>query len=99
MTSMAKIKTSEVAKRIALEGLQMMGGYGYATSTTWKPRAPLTRSADLRRHQRDSARNHQRVAGPALATFKNTSRGVLAPARRGFHQTRSAQIAAANSDN
>lgn len=31
MTSMAKVKTSEVAKRIALEGLQMMGGYGYAT--------------------------------------------------------------------
>jgi alkylation response protein AidB-like acyl-CoA dehydrogenase len=25
---MAKIKTSEVAKRIALEGMQMMGGYG-----------------------------------------------------------------------
>ncbi|MUL65902.1 acyl-CoA dehydrogenase [Mycobacterium sp. CBMA 234] len=31
MTSMAKIKTSEVAKRIALEGMQMMGGYGYST--------------------------------------------------------------------
>jgi len=31
LTSMAKIKTSEVAKRIALEGMQMMGGYGYAT--------------------------------------------------------------------
>ena len=31
MTSMAKVKTSEVAKRIALEGMQMMGGYGYAT--------------------------------------------------------------------
>jgi alkylation response protein AidB-like acyl-CoA dehydrogenase len=31
MTSMAKVKTSEIAKRIALEGLQMMGGYGYAT--------------------------------------------------------------------
>lgn len=31
LTSMAKIKTSEVAKNIALEGMQMMGGYGYAT--------------------------------------------------------------------
>lgn len=30
MTSMAKIKTSEVAKLISLEGMQMMGGYGYA---------------------------------------------------------------------
>jgi alkylation response protein AidB-like acyl-CoA dehydrogenase len=30
-TSMAKVKTSETAKRIALEGMQMMGGYGYAS--------------------------------------------------------------------
>ena len=29
--SMAKLKTSEVAKHAALEGMQMMGGYGYAT--------------------------------------------------------------------
>jgi butyryl-CoA dehydrogenase len=31
LTSMAKIKTSETAKNIALEGMQLMGGYGYAT--------------------------------------------------------------------
>ncbi|WP_163865041.1 acyl-CoA dehydrogenase family protein [Myxococcus eversor] len=29
--SMAKLKTTETAKRVALEGVQMMGGYGYAT--------------------------------------------------------------------
>lgn len=29
--SMAKLKVSEVAKHIALEGVQMMGGYGYAS--------------------------------------------------------------------
>jgi isovaleryl-CoA dehydrogenase len=29
--SMAKLKASEVAKRTALEGMQMMGGYGYAS--------------------------------------------------------------------
>ena len=29
--SMAKLKTTETAKRMALEGMQMMGGYGYAT--------------------------------------------------------------------
>jgi isovaleryl-CoA dehydrogenase len=29
--SMAKLKVTEVAKRAALEGMQMMGGYGYAT--------------------------------------------------------------------
>ncbi|HYF28137.1 MAG TPA: acyl-CoA dehydrogenase family protein [Baekduia sp.] len=29
--SMAKLKCTELAKQISLEGLQMMGGYGYAT--------------------------------------------------------------------
>jgi butyryl-CoA dehydrogenase len=31
LTSMAKVKVTETAKRVALEGMQMMGGYGYAT--------------------------------------------------------------------
>lgn len=31
MSSMAKLKATEVAKNCALEGLQMMGGYGYST--------------------------------------------------------------------
>jgi alkylation response protein AidB-like acyl-CoA dehydrogenase len=31
LTSMAKLKATETAKHVALEGLQMMGGYGYAT--------------------------------------------------------------------
>jgi alkylation response protein AidB-like acyl-CoA dehydrogenase len=30
LTSMAKVKVTETAKRVALEGVQMMGGYGYA---------------------------------------------------------------------
>ncbi len=29
--SMVKLKATETAKRVALEGMQMMGGYGYAT--------------------------------------------------------------------
>jgi alkylation response protein AidB-like acyl-CoA dehydrogenase len=29
--SMAKLKVTETAKKISLEGMQMMGGYGYAT--------------------------------------------------------------------
>jgi alkylation response protein AidB-like acyl-CoA dehydrogenase len=29
--SMAKLKVTETAKRVAMEGMQMMGGYGYAT--------------------------------------------------------------------
>ena len=28
---MAKLKVTETAKKMALEGMQMMGGYGYAT--------------------------------------------------------------------
>lgn len=28
--SIAKLKATEVSKRVALEGMQMMGGYGYA---------------------------------------------------------------------
>ncbi len=31
--SMVKLKTTELAKRAALEGLQMMGGYGYAVES------------------------------------------------------------------
>jgi alkylation response protein AidB-like acyl-CoA dehydrogenase len=31
LTSMAKVKVTETAKKIALEGMQMMGGYGYAS--------------------------------------------------------------------
>jgi butyryl-CoA dehydrogenase len=30
LTSMAKVKVTETAKKIALEGVQMMGGYGYS---------------------------------------------------------------------
>jgi len=30
LTSMAKVKVTETAKRVALEGVQMMGGYGYS---------------------------------------------------------------------
>jgi len=29
--SMAKLKVTETAKKVALEGMQMMGGYGYAS--------------------------------------------------------------------
>ena len=29
--SMAKLKCTEIAKKVSLEGMQMMGGYGYAT--------------------------------------------------------------------
>jgi len=31
LTSMAKVKVTETAKQVALEGVQLMGGYGYAS--------------------------------------------------------------------
>jgi len=30
LTSMAKVKVTSVAKTVALEGVQLMGGYGYS---------------------------------------------------------------------
>jgi butyryl-CoA dehydrogenase len=30
LTSMSKVKVTETAKQVALEGVQLMGGYGYA---------------------------------------------------------------------
>lgn len=42
LASMAKLKVTEVAKQVALEGMQMMGGYGYATEY------------DMERHVRDA---------------------------------------------
>jgi alkylation response protein AidB-like acyl-CoA dehydrogenase len=42
LTSMAKLKVTETAKRVALEGMQMMGGYGYACEY------------DMERHVRDA---------------------------------------------
>ena len=33
--SMAKLAAAELAKKCALEGVQIMGGYGYATGTRW----------------------------------------------------------------
>ena len=57
---MAKLKATELAKRAALEGMQMMGGYGYATEYDME-RHVRARAGDddLRRHQRDPARDHR----------------------------------------
>ena len=57
---MAKLKATETAKRMALEGMQMMGGYGYATEYDMERhvRHALV-DDDLRRDQRDPARDHR----------------------------------------
>ncbi len=57
--SMAKLKATEVAKQVTLERMQMMGGYGYATEYGMERavRSALV-DADLRRHERDPARDH-----------------------------------------
>ena len=54
---MAKLKVTETAKHIALEGMQMMGGYGYATEYDMEGHVRThARLDDLRRHERDPAR-------------------------------------------
>jgi alkylation response protein AidB-like acyl-CoA dehydrogenase len=56
--SMAKLKATEVAKRTALEGMQMMGGYGLRVGVRHGAPRPLDAGdVDLRRHQRDPARD------------------------------------------
>ena len=56
---MAKLKATEVAKKTALEGMQMMGGYGYATEYDMERHVRTTLViVDLRRHERDPARDH-----------------------------------------
>ena len=58
--SMAKLKVTETAKRVALEGMQMMGGYGYATEYDMEGHVRHdARLDDLRRHERDPARHHR----------------------------------------
>ena len=48
------------AKQVALEGMQMMGGYGYATEYDMESHVRTrARLHDLRRHQRDPARHHR----------------------------------------
>ena len=69
---MAKLKATEMAKQIALEGMQMMGGYGYATEYDMERHVRTTLVIDdLRRHQRDPARDHLQDDG---AVGRRTSR-------------------------
>ena len=61
---MAKIKATEVAKQVTLEGMQMMGGYGYATEYDMEAFVRhRARLLDLRRHQRGAARDRQQDVG------------------------------------
>jgi isovaleryl-CoA dehydrogenase len=45
--SMAKLKATETAKRTALEGMQMMGGYGYATEYDMERHVRITLPATI----------------------------------------------------
>ncbi len=63
--SMVKLHVTEVASRAALEGMQMMGGYGYSSEYDMER---LVRSHagldDLRRHLRDPAQHHRQDPRP-----------------------------------
>ncbi len=60
---MAKLAATELAKKVALEAVQMAGGYGYATEY---PMERHLRSGggdhDLRRHVGDPAEHHRQDA-------------------------------------
>ena len=62
--SMAKLAATELAKKVALEAVQMGGGYGYATEYPME-RHLRGRGGDhhLRRHVRDPAQHHRQDAG------------------------------------
>ena len=63
--SMVKLFVTEVAKRATLEGMQMMGGYGYSSEYDMER---LVRTVagldDLRRHLGDPAQHHRQDARP-----------------------------------
>ena len=85
VTSMAKVKVTETAKQIALEGMQMMGGYGYACEYDMERHVRRAGADDLRRHQRDSARDHLPVAGslkPSRSWVSLRSRSTSKRGRR-----------------
>src|SRR5262249_46751769 len=60
LTSMAKMKSTETAKRACLEGMQMMGGYGYAAEYEMEHHLRVvphtTDDADTKQPQRDILR-------------------------------------------
>ena len=69
--SMVKLFVTEAAKRIALEGMQMMGGYGYASEYdmerlvrhAWSPRSTAARA-------RSSARSSPRRSASERALYR-----------------------------
>ena len=76
---MVKLKVTETAKRVALEGMQMMGGYGYASEYGMERHVRNTLAVDdLRRHQRGPARHHRQDVGPLEP---GVSRAESRPAR------------------
>ena len=63
--SMVKLFVTETAKRVALEGMQMMGGYGYSSEYDMERLVRATPGLDhLRRHLGDPAQHHRQDAGP-----------------------------------
>jgi alkylation response protein AidB-like acyl-CoA dehydrogenase len=70
--SMAKLKCTEVAKSVALEGMQLMGGAGYTVEYGMEMQVRQgVGASDLRRRQRDSARNHRQEFRSVKSTRRN----------------------------
>ena len=69
--SMAKLKATEIAKRTALEGMQMMGGYGYATEY------------DMERHVRPRL-SPRSTAEPARSSARSSPGRWVCSERRAY---------------
>ena len=61
--SMVKLFVTETAQKAALEGMQMMGGYGYSSEYDMERLVRADPGLDhLRRHHRDPAQHHRQDA-------------------------------------
>ena len=69
---MAKLKCTEVAKMVALEGMQLMGGCRlHRRVRHGDAGAQGVGTSDLRRRQRDSARDHRQRVSVCRSTRRN----------------------------
>ena len=74
--SMAKLKITETAKHVALEGMQMMGGYGYSTEYDMERHLrTVVVSTVYARHQRNPARDHRQDLWALSARVRSASCG------------------------
>ena len=85
--SMVKLFVTETAQKAALEGMQMMGGYGYSSEYDMERLVRADPGLDhLRRHLRDPAQHHRQDAGAVSAEGRARRPGPRLPAAQAAHR-------------